>query len=233
VVAAVGAVLALAGALLVVVVLLRSPSPGQPGHAEQNRTLTVVAGLVLAALGAATLAVGVLADDDDGTETAGTSSSSSSSADGAGATGAGSEATDPESSDQPSPPATRSELPACFEQHLGRDPVVQADDHVRLVEGVSVPITPTLPTALELATGDEVLGVVRVLHEPLDRFVHVYDVVDAACAPVTFTPDDVLDEVERTTRTTIPLRLEDRNYELILDGVENGHTFDAMLRHTG
>lgn len=247
---AVGAVLALAGALLVVVVLLR-PSrpaqpiqfgqpgqpgqPGSPGRSDQNRTLTVVAGLVLAALGAVTLSAGILADDEDGddTETSGTPPSSVAGDETTASDGDGTEGTDPERTDESSPDVTRSELPDCFEQHLARDPVVQADDHVRLVEGVNVPVSPTLPTALELADGDEVLGVMRVVHEALDDYVHIYDVVDARCTAVSFEPQSALDEVERTTRTTVPLRLADRNYELTFDGVEHGQTFDTTLRHTG
>lgn len=244
---AVGAVLALAGALLVVVVLLR-PSrppqpgqfgepgqPGQPGRSDQNRTLTVVAGLVLAALGAVTLSAAVLADDENGddTETSGTPPSSVDDDGTAASDGDATEGTDPERTDESSPDVTRSELPDCVEQHLGRDPVVQADDHVRLVEGVNVPIAPTLPTALVLADGDEVLGVMRVVHEALDNYVHIYDVVDASCTAVSFEPQSALDEVERTTRTTVPLRLADRNYELTFEGVEHGQTFDTTLRHTG
>lgn len=128
------------------------------------------------------------------------------------------------------------ELPACFDQHLSDEPVVAEADHRRLEEGVDQQLLVTMHAAdaiaLVLVESGDLLGVMRIGDQavPADDTLHVYDVVDAACQPVAFTPQDTDDDVAQTHRTVVPLDLAGRRYEV--DFLQTGLTpeLDVILR---
>lgn len=232
----VGGLLVVLGAVLVVVSLLRRGAP------PENQRLTVISGLVMTGLGVVAISAAALAggdDDDDsqdGVVAAEQTTSSQPSADegdeGDGGDDLGSSSDDP--ADER--PTGGSELPACFDQHLAAEPVVADSDHVLLDEGVNRQVIVTMHSAdaiaLELVDGDELLGVMRVGDQaiPVSDTLHVFDVVDGACQPVAFTPQDTDDQVADTHQTVIPLELGGRRYEVSF--VQNGiqPELDVVMR---
>jgi hypothetical protein len=118
--------------------------------------------------------------------------------------------------------ASQAEPPECFEDHLAGSPVVDVEDHQRLVEGIGVEVVVVDHSeeaiALELEDADEVIGVMRVGDGGLsDIEVLVFDLVDASCTRVPFTPQQTADEVNNTMRTVVPFQLAGRPYEVVFE----------------
>jgi hypothetical protein len=117
---------------------------------------------------------------------------------------------------------SQAEPPVCFEDHLAGSPVVDADDHQRLVEGISVEVVivdhSEEAIALELEDAGEVVGVMRIGDGGLTEYeVLVFDLVDASCTRVPFTPQQTADEVNNTRRTVVPFQLDGRAYEMVFE----------------
>lgn len=230
----VGGLLIALGAVLVVVSLLRRGGPA-------DQRLAVVSGLVMTGLGVLAISVAALAGDDDGggdtattgTEATGSSSSTSpddGASDGNGGDGGGGRSTSSSVPDGDIP------LPDCAEQHLAAEPVVADEDHYRLDEGVNRQVIVVMHAAdaiaLNLVDGGELLGVMRIGDQtlPVDDILHVYDVVDASCQVVPFTPQDTADEAAQTHRTVVALELAGQRYEVTFfqDGIQP--ELDVVLR---
>jgi hypothetical protein len=185
--------------------------------------LVVPAALVLAACGSD--------DDDSGGTTATTVTSRSTTSessvptkqDGAGSTTSTSAA------------SGRAAVPECFESHLTSDPVVAAEDHQRLVRDISVEVTVVAhrqdAIALELEDDGRVIGAMRIAGGGIQQIdIQVFDVVDASCAPVPFTPRQTADEVKDTRQTVVPFDLEGRGYEVVFDQTGVGPTATTTFR---
>jgi hypothetical protein len=116
----------------------------------------------------------------------------------------------------------RAPVPDCFQSHLTSDPAVAPEDRQRLVRDVTVEVTVVQhrqeALALELEDDGEVVGVMRVADGGLATVeIQVFDVVDATCTPVRFTPQRTADEVNDTRRTVVPFTLVGRHYEVVFD----------------
>jgi hypothetical protein len=220
--ATIGTAFAVLGAVVVATAVLRRRQPDQP-----PQTVTVLAGLALAVLGTVALSAATLAHDSDSDDEDQATPTSRQGqelpADTAPSTGPPSD-----------PPDTLAPAPDCVDRHLARDPIVRAENRIRLHADVTLPVSPNVATALELADQDDVIGVVRLIHEPVADYVHVYDAVDATCTPIPdATPTNTTDREEDTTRTVLALRMDDVDYTLTIDGVFTGNTFDVTLTPTG
>jgi hypothetical protein len=149
-------------------------------------------------------------------------------------------ATEPDSdstttSEAPAPGSA--EPPACFEEHLASDPVVDAQDHDRLVEGISIEVTIVEHSeeaiALELEDAGEVIGVLRIADGGLTQIeVQLFDLVDATCQRVPFTPQQSSDEVNDTRQTVVPFELDGTGYEVVFDQRGVGPIATTTFRRT-
>lgn len=195
------------------------------GVGRRGRRQGAVVGVVLAVL-VVLAACGGSDDDSDATATSRDASTTSRPADEDDSTTTSEEA------------SSEAEPPGCFEDHLAGSPVVDVEDHQRLVEGISVEIVVVDHSeeaiALELEDADEVIGVMRIGDGGLTEIeVLVFDLVDASCTRVPFTPQQTADEVNNTTRTVVPFQLEGRPYEVVFEQEGVDPIATTTFRRTG